>query len=64
MSKLHFINPKLSFTLNTVSFILKLGNDEIELATKVMQFVLVTDCGFQFALAHFPVNSLTSAILR
>ena len=44
--------------------LLNTGKDQaVELATKVMQFALVTDRGFRFALAHFPVSSLTPATL-
>ena len=39
-------------------------HQEIELAKKVMQFALVTDSGFRFVLAHFPVATMPAEILE
>ena len=32
------------------------GKEEVEIATKVVQFALVTDSGFRFALSHYAVD--------
>ncbi|KAK3754215.1 hypothetical protein QZH41_013117 [Actinostola sp. cb2023] len=39
------------------------GKDEVEIASKVMQFCLVTDSGFRFALSHFPVKTMPAISL-
>ena len=57
--------PVCSFIINIEMTLFQIfpGKEDIELATKVMQFALITDCGFRFALGHFPVSSLTPATL-
>jgi hypothetical protein len=37
--------------------------EDIELAKKVMQFALITDSGFRFVLAHFPVSIMPATSL-
>ena len=32
------------------------GKEQVEIATKVLQFALMTDSGFRFALSHFAVD--------
>lgn len=44
-------------------FFLLLGEEETQLASHVLQFIFLSDCGFRFPIAQFPSHDCTPSDL-
>lgn len=38
-------------------------DDEVEMATHILQFIFISDTGFRFPIAHFPTSSCPPSAL-
>jgi len=55
-----------SFKYSVISFLfffLLLGKEETQLASHVLQFIFLSDCGFRFPIAQFPSHDCTPSDL-
>ena len=51
------------YYLTFLLFCVNIGSSSPQIATHLLQFMFLSDCGFRFSLAHFPTAQCPPAIL-